>query len=183
MKDPNIQIESSVVEHINNKYPDIQQKIELVVIISSDSWKKLKHRYFFAKLITTKIYKATCSENKEEIGHSTIKLLNSIFMGEEEDVHKIIQKYTEAQRGFINLVTTSFTSYFYSSSYTKNDSNHISDALEEANSFINKIDDSTFIQDLHTECIFNAYKKLDEELFMLSFVNIQNGEASVLFPM
>ncbi|KAF0553041.1 kinase-like protein [Gigaspora margarita] len=99
MKDPNIQIESSVVEHINNKYPDIQQKIELVVIISSDSWKKLKHRYFFAKLITTKIYKATCSENKEEIGHSTIKLLNSIFMGEEEDVHKIIQKYTEAQRG------------------------------------------------------------------------------------
>ncbi|CAG8818055.1 24918_t:CDS:2, partial [Gigaspora margarita] len=182
MEDPNIQIESSVVERINNKYPDMQQKIELVVKISSDSWKKLKHRYFFAKLITTKIYKATCSENKEEIGHSTIKLLNSIFMGEEEDVHKIIQKYTEAQRGFINLVTTSFTSYFYSSSYTKNDSSHISDALEEANSFINKIDDSTFIQDLHTECIFNAYEEIRREIINAFFYEYSKWRSECFIP-
>ncbi|CAG8725082.1 16036_t:CDS:10, partial [Gigaspora margarita] len=73
--------------------------------------------------------KATCSdENKGEIGHSVIKLLNSILMDEEDDMHNVV-KYTEAQRG-------------------------------ETDSFANKINDSTFIQDLHTEYIFNAHEEI-----------------------
>ncbi|CAG8564984.1 25654_t:CDS:2, partial [Gigaspora rosea] len=182
MEAPNVQIEQSVVERINNKYPDMQQNIELVVKISSDAWKKLKHRYFFAKLITTKIDKATRSdENKEEIGHSAINLLNSIFMDEEDDVHKVVQKYTEAQRGFINLVTT-FTSFFYSSSYTKNDSSHISDALEEADSFINKIDDTTFIQNLHTECIFNGHEEIRQGIINIFFCEYSKWRSECFIP-
>ncbi|CAG8832233.1 28482_t:CDS:2, partial [Gigaspora margarita] len=88
-----------------------------------------------------------------EIGYSVIKLLKSIFMDEDDDMHNVVKKYTEAQRGVINL---------------------------EADSFTNKINDSTFIQEIQ-ELHLMHMKKLDEELLMPSFVNIQNGEANRKF--
>ncbi|CAG8493935.1 13962_t:CDS:10 [Dentiscutata erythropus] len=182
---PNVQIEDSIVERINAKYPDMQQKITRVTKINSNTWKKLKTRYFFARLITTQAYKAntdTTDENKIEIGQSTLKLLYSIFMDEETDMHKVVKKYTdkkysEAQTGFINIFT-SFTSLFYSNSNSNIDSRRIDDSLKEADEFTKRTSDTTFIQTLYKktpneeirqgiiDAFFREYSKWRKDTFI-----------------
>ncbi|CAG8727313.1 5341_t:CDS:10, partial [Gigaspora margarita] len=166
MEIPNVQIDNSVIERINAKYPDMQQNITKATKINSNSWKKLKSRFYFARLITAKAYKATnTDENKIEIGQSSLKLLYSIFMDEENDMHKVVKKCTErksseAQTGLFNMVTSSLTSFFYSNSSSKVDSRRIDDTLKEAIEFTNRNSDNKFIQSLYTASLFNSNEEI-----------------------
>ncbi|CAG8614863.1 4874_t:CDS:10, partial [Gigaspora rosea] len=167
METPNVQIDNSVVERINAKYPDMQQNITKATKINSNTWKKLKSRYYFARLITAKAYQATnTDENKIEIGQSSLKLLYSIFMDEENDMHKVVKKCTErkknseAQTGLFNMVTSSLTSFFYPNSSSKVDSRRIDDTLKEANGLTNRNSDNIFIQSLYTGSWFNSNEEI-----------------------
>ncbi|CAG8483333.1 6229_t:CDS:10, partial [Racocetra fulgida] len=161
------------IKRINTKYPDMQKKIADVAKINSLSWKKLKQRYLFARLITARAYAATnTDENKEEIGHSTLKLLYAIFLDDEKDMHVVVKKHTEAQKGLLSFITSSLTSFFSSNSTSKNEprnnqknesksvSSHINDTIKQAEEYANRYDDSTFIHDLHTGSFFNSNEEI-----------------------
>ncbi|CAG8555006.1 15242_t:CDS:10, partial [Cetraspora pellucida] len=177
---PSVQINDSVIERINTNYPYMQRNIAGVTKINSNAWKKLKQRYFFARLITAKACAATKTdennavientaviENDAEIGHSALKLLYSIFTDDGNDMHQVVRKYTEAQKGFLSLITRSL-SLFFSDLNSKNYSS-ISDTLKQADEMANREDDSNFIRGLYTGSFFNPHESIRQGIIDVFF--------------
>ncbi|CAG8514243.1 1675_t:CDS:10, partial [Scutellospora calospora] len=162
----NVQLNDSVIKHIITKYPEMQQKIANVAKIDSVTWKKLKHRYFFARLITAtacKEYTKTDSSNddKAEITLSALKTFYSIFMDSEIDLHKVVKKHFETQQGIWKMVT-SFFSYTNSNSTStsKLDYSRINEISIRAST--NNKDDSNFIKSLYSESWFSQNEEIKQ---------------------
>ncbi|CAG8438292.1 8031_t:CDS:10 [Funneliformis caledonium] len=159
------------IKRIQDKYPDIEAKINEKVKINSDEWRRLKKRFFLAYITTKQVLNISDlnSEQKQEMTKSGIQAFCELFNDKENDTYKLVKNYERQSRGLfyylLSKITTSIDSYINKldqccSNYVLQKSD--SEFVQELKSYFG---DFTDIQSNVVTAFHNEYQKWRKDTF------------------
>ncbi|CAB4389102.1 unnamed protein product [Rhizophagus irregularis] len=145
-------------ERIRTKYPEIENQIKEKVKINSKNWKKMKKRYnltyTFIEDILEKANEA--GENDDEITEYVANIFRNMFIDDETDLKKFLEKYTQQIQSKFNWI-------LYDSKIDKAKRWVFGDPyINEAKQKTKDKSDEEFIQELINFELFKGYDDIKE---------------------
>ncbi|CAG8435119.1 7457_t:CDS:10, partial [Funneliformis mosseae] len=130
------------IKRIQDKYPDIEAKINEKVKINSVEWRKLKKRFVLAYITTQQVFNISDlnSEQKQEMTKSGIQAFYELFNDKENDTYKLVKNYERQSRGFFYSLLSKFTTSIQDSYINKLD--------QCCRDYVLKKSDTEFVQEL-----------------------------------
>ncbi|CAB5384280.1 unnamed protein product [Rhizophagus irregularis] len=145
-------------ERIRTKYPEIENQIKEKIKINSKNWKKMKKRYnltyTFIEDILEKANEA--GENDDEITEYVANIFRNMFIDDETDLKKFLEKYTQQIQSKFNWI-------LYDSKIDKAKRWVFGDPyINEAKQKTKDKSDEEFIQELINFELFKGYDDIKE---------------------
>jgi len=160
------------IKRIQDKYPDIEAKINEKVKINSVEWRRLKKRFVLAYITTQQVIDISDlnSEQKQEMTKSGIQAFCELFNDKENDTYKLVNNYERQSRGFFYSLLSKITTSFKDSYISKLDQCCKDYVLQKPDSeFVQELKsyfgDFTDIQSNVVTAFHNEYQKWRKDTF------------------
>ncbi|CAG8537034.1 3581_t:CDS:10, partial [Racocetra persica] len=154
---------------------DNTERIENIIQINSEAWKKMKRRYYIFTALIAELAVVNKSGSDKHNAEIILKSLPSILIDEENDLQKLFEKYFDAQKGFIGTFVSFFT-YENSDdvSKLKFDDININALYTRATELLNNQDDCNFIKRLFETNLFDSCEEIRRKILNSFFDEYSN---------
>ncbi|CAG8485102.1 8847_t:CDS:10 [Acaulospora morrowiae] len=149
-----------LLKQLDEKYQGISIKINNAMHISSESWKKLKIRYFLTALIIKKVFSSKKNENLKEFKGPALEAFYGMLVDKEDDPHSLVKKYTEkaTQSGFFGYL------FQFVKDTIKWDYSEVNLLYNNAITYANGKEDHEFIKTIRQTSSFDASNDIRQKI-------------------
>src|SRR4051812_20658350 len=125
----------SEINRIQSKYPEVKEMIKKIQI-NSPTWIKMKQRYALTYLVINAIYRLL-ENSAEEVRERAIKEFYNMFVDEEADTQRLVEKYERRSQEFFSAEQERLTF----------DNLRINQTVEQSRKYTQNKSDSAFVQE------------------------------------
>src|SRR5438874_2402217 len=124
----------SDINRIQSKYPEVKEMIKKIQI-NSPTWINMKQRYALTYLVINAIYRLLEKNSAENVRERAIKEFYNMFVDEETDTQRLVEKYERRSQNFFSAEQDRLTF----------DNLRINQTIDQSKKYTHNKSDSAFV--------------------------------------